>query len=446
MTPSPPSAPAAVPSPTRAVVAATIGNALEFYDFITYAFFALQIGRAFFPTSSAYGSLMLSLATFGAGFVTRPIGGLVIGAYSDRVGRKAGMMLSFVLMGVAVVAMALIPPYAQIGIAAPILAVLARLTMGFALGGEVGPTTAYLLECAPRAHRGLIVSLQGASQYVATTMGGLVGLGLASTLSPEALDAYGWRIAFALGAVTIPFGLWIRRTLPETLHLPEPKAVPTGAAAYAPAAPTMSRVAIARAHWGIFVVGLLIIASGTIRTYVVQFAPTFAQNSLGMSATPAFAVAAISGAVSIIGCLLGGALSDRLGRRPVVVVANIFCLLTTYPLFLWIVESRTPTALFTGIATLSFGGTVLIGAFYPALAELLPKNIRGAGFATAYAVAVAAFGGTCQLVVQWLIHETGNPMAPSWYLLAATAVGQIAVFFLPESAPVKVPLRDGSSG
>src|SRR6185295_12237345 len=151
-------APAHVALPRRFVIAATIGNALEFYDFITYAFFAIQIGHAFFPSHSAYGSLMLSLATFGAGFVTRPIGGIVIGAYSDRVGRRPAMMLSFTMMGAAIATLALIPTYATIGIAAPILTILARMVQGFSLGGEVGPTTAYLLEAAPLSRRGLAVS------------------------------------------------------------------------------------------------------------------------------------------------------------------------------------------------------------------------------------------------------------------------------------------------
>src|SRR5205809_4243297 len=160
---------------SRHVAAATIGNALEFYDFLTYAYFSIQIGHAFFPAQGAYASLMLSLATFGAGFVTRPIGAWVIGAYSDRVGRRPAMMLCFVLIGLSIVAMALIPPYAVIGIAAPILAVIARMVQGFSLGGEVGSNTAYLLEIAPEDKRGLVVSWQGASQMIAWMVGGCVG-------------------------------------------------------------------------------------------------------------------------------------------------------------------------------------------------------------------------------------------------------------------------------
>jgi MFS family permease len=208
----------------RQVAAATIGNALEFFDFLTYAFFSIQIGHAFFPAQSAYGSLMLSLATFGAGFVTRPIGAVIIGNYADRVGRRPAMMLCFLMIGFAIVAMALTPGYATIGIAAPILAVIARMVQGFSLGGEVGTNTAYLLEASPAADRGLIVSWQAASQYLALIAGGLVGVILTSVMPAAQLDAYGWRIAFLLGAAVVPFGLWLRSNLPETVHATEPAA------------------------------------------------------------------------------------------------------------------------------------------------------------------------------------------------------------------------------
>ncbi len=210
-----------LPSPGRATLAVTIGNMLEFYDFITYSFFAIQIGRTFFPVGGEFGSLMLSLATFGAGFITRPIGALVLGTYSDRVGRKPAMVLSFTMMGCAIILLALTPSYESIGIAAPILAIIARMVQGFSLGGEVGPTTAYLLETAKPHRRGLAVSWQPASQQIAATIGALVGTILSETMSSAALDAYGWRIAFLLGAVCLPFGLWMRKGLPESLHLPE---------------------------------------------------------------------------------------------------------------------------------------------------------------------------------------------------------------------------------
>jgi MFS family permease len=425
-----PGRPEPVVSPRRAIAAATIGNALEFYDFVTYAFFAIQIGRSLFPSESAYGSLMLSLATFGTGFVTRPIGGIVIGAFSDRVGRRAAMMWSFTMMGGAIVAMALIPPYSMIGMAAPVLAIAARLVMGFSLGGEVGPTTAYLLEAAPVEKRGLMVAWQGASQAIAATVGGLVGFVLAAVMKPGALDAYGWRIAFLLGAVTVPFGLWVRRGLPETLHVVE--------AAASTVSRATTRLGAARENSRLIVLGLIVLAYGTIGTYVTDYMTTFAQDTLHMASGPAFAVAVVSNLAALVGTLYGGWLADRLGRRPVMIWPNLATLLITYPVFWWIVGARSPMALLTGIGLLSLVGNVPFGGFYVALAESLPKPIRGGAFATIYAVSIAAFGGTCQLVIKWLIHVTGNPMSPAWYLLTATAVGQVAMQMIPESAPVRL--------
>jgi MHS family citrate/tricarballylate:H+ symporter-like MFS transporter len=428
----------AAPSARHAIIAATVGNALEFYDFVTYAFFAIQIGRAFFPSSSPYGSLMLSLATFGAGFVTRPIGGIVIGAYADRVGRRAAMTLSFTMMGAAIVAMALIPPYSVIGIAAPVLAVAARMVMGFSLGGEVGPTTAYLLESAPVEKRGRTVAWQGASQMIASTAGGLVGFVLTIVLRTSALDSYGWRIAFLLGAVTVPFGLWVRRGLPETLHAAEQSASAVSG--------SNSWIGAALEHWLILVLGLAILAHGTIRTYVTHYMTTFAQDTLHMAAGPAFAVVMVSGVTTLVGILFGGGLSDRIGRRPVMIWGNLATLLLTYPVFLWVVDARSPTALLTGMGVLGLVGGIPAGGFYVALTESLPKPIRGGAFAIVYAVAIAVFGGTCQPLVNWLIHVTGNPMAPAWYLLGATVVGQVAMQLVKESAPAKLARGDRQHG
>src|SRR5580692_6116548 len=205
----------------RQVTAAVIGNALEFYDFTTYAFFAVQIGHAFFPGRSAFESLMLSLATFGAGFFSRPIGAIVIGALADRAGRRPAMLLSFGLMGLAILGLSLTPSFAQIGLAAPIIVVALRLIQGFALGGEVGPATAFLIEAAPLNKRGLLGSWQSASQSVSSLIGGAVGAIMAATLAPHLLETYGWRAAFLIGAAVLPFGLIIRRSLPETLHRPD---------------------------------------------------------------------------------------------------------------------------------------------------------------------------------------------------------------------------------
>src|SRR6266446_5910625 len=202
----------------RWAVAATVaGNALEFYDFLVYSTFAVYIGKAFFPTRTEFAGLLLSLATFGVGFFTRPLGGLLIGAFGDRAGRRPALMLTIGLMAVGTLAVAVTPPYAAIGIAAPVILVAARLIQGLALGGEVGPSTAVLLECSPPGRRGAYTSWQSGSQGIAILACGLIGVGLGAMLSKEQLSDWGWRVPFALGLIIVPVGLYIRRRLPETL-------------------------------------------------------------------------------------------------------------------------------------------------------------------------------------------------------------------------------------
>jgi MFS transporter, MHS family, citrate/tricarballylate:H+ symporter len=416
----------------RAAFGATIGNMLEFYDFITYSFFAIQIGHSFFPAQSEYGSLMLSLATFGAGFITRPIGGIVLGIYSDRVGRRPAMLLSFALMGGAILVLALTPSYSTIGVAAPIIAILARMVQGFALGGEVGPTTAYLMEIAPPERRALVVAWQPTSQEIAATTGALVGVILSRVMTPEGLDSYGWRIALLIGAVCLPFGLWMRRTMPETI--PQDGGDATAGEA-------SNHFVLARRHARLIALAVMILAGGTISTYVTQYMTTYAQNTLHVASTLAFTVSLVSNGLQIIGALLGGWLADRYGRKPVMIWPQLITLILTYPAFLWIVQSPGELSLLFGFGILSLIGSLPYTAFYATFTEALPQNIRGGVFATIYAVAIASFGGTAQLVVTWLLHVSGNPLAPSWYLLLAAAVGLIAMSLMPETAPIKTGQR-----
>jgi MFS family permease len=420
---------APMPLPSRFVAAATVGNALEFYDFITYAFFSIQIGHAFFPSHNAYVSLMLSLATFGAGFVTRPIGALVIGAYADRVGRRPAMMFSFALMGAAVVTLALIPSYRTIGIAAPILAVLARMAQGFSLGGEVGPTTAFLLEASPLDRRGLTVAWQGASQGIAATVAALVGVGLSAVMAPAILDAYGWRIAFLLGAITLPFGFWIRRNLPETLHAAEAAAKASGA---------RTGLGLARENGRIIVLALIVLAASTIGTYVFNYMATFAQHTLHMSPGMALLGNAAGSLAGVVAVLYGGWLSDRIGRRPVMIWPKLAHVILILPVYFWIVEARSPIALIVGSIVLGFVGSLGGGAFFAAVAESLPKRMRGGALAVIYALSITFFGGTTQLVITWLIHITGSSMAPAYYVFGAWVIGFVAMMLMVESAPAKM--------
>ncbi|MET0338012.1 MAG: MFS transporter, partial [Caulobacter sp.] len=324
--------------PARHVAAVVAGNALEFYDFLTYAFFAAQIGRTFFPSHDPASSLLASLATFGAGFLTRPVGALVIGRLADRVGRKPAMLLTFGLMGLAMAGVALTPSYAAIGLAAPVIVIGLRLLQGFALGGELGSSTAYLAEAAPARRRGLYVSFQYMGQDVAILIAGCLGVVLSNLLTPADLDSWGWRAAFLAGAVIVPLGLILRRSLEDTLHLPEP-----------PPAATRSP----GDHRRVAILALAILSAGTVASYLLSYLTTYANSTLGMPVSLAFGATVATGLAGTVFDPIGGALSDRFGRKPVVVVSWGLLTLAVLPVF-WLVEqSRTPLALFGGAVVLT---------------------------------------------------------------------------------------------
>jgi MFS family permease len=408
--------------PARHVAAVVIGNALEFYDFVTYAFFAVYIGRAFFPSNSPTASLLASLATFGVGFVTRPIGSVVIGRMGDRLGRKPAMLLSFTLMGVAIAGLALTPPHSMIGVAAPVLVVLFRMLQGFALGGEVGPTNAFLLEAAPLHRRGFYLAFQTWSQHVSTLLSGLVGFALAGILSERQLQDFGWRIAFLAGAAIVPFGLIMRRSLPETFHVPE--------------AQKRERVAL-RPFAGIALFGVMMLASGTIGTYISGYMTTYAIVTLHTHTNLAFAATIVVGLSGVVFGLLGGALSDRIGRKPAMIVPGVLLLVTVVPAFTVISRYRTMGALLGATAVLASLLVLSLAPVHAWLTESLPAAIRSSGVAVIYAVSIATFGGTTQYAVTWLMKATGNPLTPAYYWSAALIVGIIGMNLARESAPCK---------
>lgn len=404
----------------RQALAVAVGNGLEFYDFVTYAFFATQIGRTFFPSKTPGLSLLSSLATFGVGFLTRPLGAIVIGRFGDRAGRKPAMMLSLSLIGVAVTGLALTPSYAAIGALAPVLVIMFRLLQGFALGGEVGPSTALLLEAAPPARRGLYVSLQATSADSAALIAGIVGVLLASTLDAAQLDAWGWRIAQLLGVCIIPFAFVLRRSLHETLT--------------APAASDHDKSSAA-GYFGVFLLGLMMLSAATTNNYVLEYMTTYASNTLGMPAAVSFGATAAIGASGLVCDTLGGWLSDRFGRKPVMIIPWLLLIVAIYPSF-WILERlRTGTALLAVSAVLNGIQTLSSATIIVAITESLPKRVRSGALALIYALAISVFGGSTQFLVAWIIHTTGNPLAPAWYMLGAVAVGLIAMVRIPETAP-----------
>jgi MFS family permease len=415
------STPADTNLPLSRVAAVAIGNGLEFYDFLTFSFFAVQIGHCFFPDSRQ--GLLFTLATFGVGFLARPVGGLVIGRFGDRAGRKPAMLLSFALMGTGITGLGLTPAYRTIGLAAPILLVVFRLLQGFALGGEVGASTAFLVEAAPRHRRGLYLSLQSATQYLAVLAAGLMAFALAALLPPAALDAYGWRIAFLAGAAIVPFGLLMRRNLPETLDAPE-----------RPADAALAGRLSAR----VVVTSLLILGAGTIGAYSIDYMAVYAQDTLKMPPVLAFGSTIVTGVVGITASVLSGLLCDRIGRKRLMLTAVALQILLVLPVFLFISSMRTAAALYGGIALVgmlqNFGDT-------PALlliTETLPKRMRAGALSIIYATAIACFGGSTQFIIKALLDATGNPLAPAAYMTAALVVGAGAMLMMRETAPALV--------
>lgn len=410
----------------KAVAAAVAGNALEFYDFVIYAYFAVYIGRTFFPVGGEFGSLMLALATFGVGFFTRPLGGVLIGAFADRVGRKPAMMLTVALITFGTLGLAATPSYASIGIAAPIIVVFCRLLQGLALGGEVGPATALLIEAAPPGRRGLYASWQIASQGIAVAVGGVLGVTLSLVLPPDQLASWGWRVPFLFSLVLIPVAFYIRRSLPET-H--EGSRDQTGAQIVG---------AVFGKHRRLLVLGILISASTAVASQVGNYMVTYAVQVLKLAPALAQGSVLTGGIMTFLFALLGGWLCDRHGRKVVNTLPRVALMLLIVPMFLWL--SGAPSALtLLGVSAVLAALTAIFGAAgLVTVPELMPIAIRSTGLSLVYAISTSVFGGTTQFVVTWLLAVTHNPLAPAYYVMAVSAISVWAMWMLPESRDVDV--------
>ena len=405
----------------KAVAAAVAGNALEFYDFVVYAYFAVYIGHAFFPLSGEFGSLLASVATFGVGFFTRPLGGILIGAFADKVGRRPAMILTVVLITIGTLGLAATPSYASIGVAAPIIVVFCRLLQGLAIGGEVGPSTALLIEAAPANRRGYYASWQIASQGMAVAIGGLFGVTVSLILSPRDLAAWGWRVPFLFSLVLIPIAVYIRRSLPETLEAGSERS----------ARQIVSSVFKGQRRY--LILGILISLAGTVSSQVGNYMTTYAIQTLHLPGALAQSAVLIGGVFTFAFALAAGILCDRFGRKVTMILPRIALMVLIVPMFLWLIGAPSATTLLGVTAVLAALTALSASASLVALPEMMPIAVRSTGLSLMYAIGATLFGGTTQFVVTWLLAVTHDPLVPAYYTAATSLVSIVAMALLPET-------------
>ena len=404
----------------KAVIRVSSGNFLEMYDFMVFGYYAAAIGRTFFPKGSDFASLMLSLATFGVGFLMRPIGAVVLGAYIDRHGRRSGLILTLALMSVGTISIACVPGYVTIGLLAPILVVLGRLLQGFSAGVELGGVSVYLSEIATPGHKGFYVSWQSGSQQLAVVFAAMLGVALTSFLDARQMAEWGWRIPLLVGCAIIPVLFIIRRSLAETEDFLSRKHHPS-------LAEILQSLA---SNWGIVLLGMMLVTMTTVSFYMITaYTPTFGNAVLHLASKDNLIVTLCVGISNFLWLPVMGALSDRIGRRVLLVTCTVLALITAYPSLLWLVSSPSFSRLLTVELWLSFIYASYNGAMVVFLTELMPAKVKASGFSIAYSLATAIFGGFTPAVCTYLIHETGNRAVPGLWLSFAAAMGLAAVFF-----------------
>lgn len=411
---------------TRAIAAVCLGNALEFYDFLVYSLLATLMARLFFPFGeNPLTSLMLSFAVFGTGFVMRPLGGLLIGLYADRAGRKAAMRLTLWLMALGALLFTVAPTYAQAGLVGPLVIIVARLLQGFAVGGQVGTATTILMEYAGSGSRAYYCSWQVFSQSLGTIMGALVVLTLSNLLSPEAMDSWGWRAVFAVGILAIPVSEYIRHRLEETLP-----AATQGDSRQA----REGGLALLCRHPRQLLTGVLLVIGVSVPVYITQFyLANHAISVLGMPLGVATWAAVVSSLPSLLLAPHAGRLSDRIGRRRSIFWPLPILLLATYPAFLLLNQWPSIGLLLLVVGLLNIPLTYGMVASLAILPELFPAAIRATGLSVTYCVGVALFGGFAQFFAAGLIDLTGSPNAPAWYLVGAILLCLAGLRMAPET-------------
>jgi len=400
----------------RTVFRVASGNFLEMYDFMIFGYFSAAIGRAYFPAQSAFASLMFSLATFAVGFLIRPLGAIFLGAYIDHIGRRRGLLVTLGLMSVGTLTIALVPGYETIGLFAPILVVLGRLCQGFSAGVELGGVSVYLAEIATPGHKGFYVSWQSGSQQVAVVFAGVLGYTLSNLLAPEALVAWGWRIPLLIGCLIIPFIFLIRRTLEETPEFAARKHHPTPSEVYAGML----------GHARLIVTGVAMVLMTTVSFYTITaYTPTFGKEILRLTQSDALLVTLCVGLSNLFWLPIMGAVSDRIGRRPVLIAFAATAVLTAYPAMAWLAVAPSFSKLLIVELWFSFMYAGYNGAMVVYLTEIVPVAVRTAGFSLAYSLATT-IGGSTPVIVTALIHATGNRAMPGAWLSVAAAVALVA--------------------
>jgi metabolite-proton symporter len=407
----------------KAIFRVVSGNFLEMFDFMVYGFYATAIAKTFFPADSEFASLMLSLATFGAGFLMRPLGAIFLGAYIDHHGRKKGLIITLAMMAMGTILIACVPGYATLGVAAPLLVLVGRLLQGFSAGVELGGVSVYLAEISTPGRKGFFVSWQSASQQAAVVFAGLLGVGLNHWLSPEEMSQWGWRVPFLVGCAIVPAIFMIRRSLEET---------PEFEARVRKHRPTMGEVIKSiGANFGIVIAGMALVVMTTVSFYLITaYTPTFGKNELHLSDLDSLLVTVCVGISNFIWLPVMGAVSDKIGRKPLLLAATILAIVTAYPALSWLTANPSFGNLLMVELWLSFLYGSYNGAMVVSLTEIMPVEVRTTGFSLAYSLATATFGGFTPAACTYLIHELNNKAAPGIWLSGAAVLGLIATLVL----------------
>src|SRR5437867_1978604 len=420
------------------VVRVCSGNFLEMYDFMVFGYYASAMGAAFFPAGNAFWSLMLSFMTFGAGFLMRPLGAIVLGAYTDKHGRRAGLLLTLGLMSIGIFSIACMPSYSSIGLLAPLFVLVGRLLQGFSAGMELGGVSVYLAEIATPGHKGFYVSWQSASQQVAVMFAALIGVLLSAMLPPEKMAVWGWRVPLLLGCMIVPVLFRLRVSLEETNEF-------VGRKHHLSTSEILRSLSV---NWRIVAIGTMLVTMTTVSFYMITaYTPTFGSSVLHLGNKDSLIVTLCVGASNLFWLPVMGALSDRIGRRPLLVVCTTLMLITAYPTMLWLVRDPSFSRLLAIELWLSFIYGSYNGAMVVFLTEIMPMSVRTTGFALAYSLATAVFGGFTPAISTYLIHVTGNRAVPGLWLSLAASCGLVASLLArPHQAPAEAHWAEVSSG